>query len=166
MRRVDKEITDRRHLDDIIQGSLVCRLALARDNVPYLVPLSFGYDGTALYLHTAPAGKKVEYFLANPRVCFECERQVELQPDPHRACQWTFRFESVIGHGLISELVEPAQKEHALAEIMRHYSGQHWPFEAAAVAQVRAWKIAITSLTGKQSPPSDMRGGGSILCRT
>ena len=39
MKRSDKEITDREQLGAIILDSLVCRLALARDNVPYLVPM-------------------------------------------------------------------------------------------------------------------------------
>jgi len=151
MRRTDKEITDLRQMDDIIRGSLVCRVALAKDNMPYVVPLSFGYDGTAIYLHTAPDGKKIEHFLANPQVCFEFERNVELRRHPRSACQWTFNFESVIGYGAISELVEPAHKTCALNEIMRQYSGKAWPLESAAVAKVRLWKIAIISMTGKQS---------------
>ena len=151
MRRTDKEIADRRQVDEVIRGSLVCRVAMAKANAPYIVPLSFGYDGAAIYLHTAPDGKKIEHFLANPQVCFEFERNVELRRDPQIACKWTFGFESVIGYGTISELVEPAQKEHALNEIMRQYSGKTWPFESASVAKVRVWKIAITSMTGKQS---------------
>ena len=153
MRRTDKEIADRRQMDEIIRGSLVCRVAMAKDNAPYIVPVSFGYDGAAIYLHTAPEGKKIGYFESNPRVCFEFERNVELRRDPQSACKWTFSFESVIGYGTISELVEPAQKEHALNEIMRQYSGRTWPFESASVARVRVWKIAITSRTGKFSKP-------------
>jgi hypothetical protein len=151
MRRTDKEITDRRQMDEIIRGSLVCRVAMVKDNAPYVLPMSFGYDGAAIYLHTAPEGKKIEHFEANPQVCFEFERNVELRRDPQIACKWSFSFESVIGHGTISELVEPAQKERALNEIMRQYSGETWPFESASVAKVRVWTIAITSMTGKQS---------------
>ena len=153
MRRSDKEITDRRQIDAIIRGSLVCRVALAKDNVPYVIPMSFGYDGAAIYLHTAPEGKKVGYFLANPQVCFEFERNVELRRDPQSACKWTFGFESVIGYGAITEVVDPAEKEYALNEIMRQYSGRGWPFEGASLAKVRAWKIAISSMSGKQSKP-------------
>jgi len=153
MRRTDKEITDQRLIDEIIRGSLVCRVAMAKDNAPYVVPMSFGYDGAAIYLHTAPEGKKIEHFQANPQVCFEFERNVELRRDPQSACKWTFSFESVIGYGIISELVVPAQKEHALNEIMRQYSGKTWPFESASVAKVRVWRIAIASMTGKQSKP-------------
>ncbi|HOW64755.1 MAG TPA: pyridoxamine 5'-phosphate oxidase family protein [Candidatus Paceibacterota bacterium] len=153
MRRTDKEITDPRQIDEIIRDSLVCRVAMAKDNAPYVVPMSFGYDGAAIYLHTAPGGKKVECFEANPQVCFEFERNVELRRNPQIACKWSFNFESVIGYGTISELAELAQKEHALNEIMRQYSGKTWPFESASVAKVRVWKIAIASMTGKQSKP-------------
>jgi nitroimidazol reductase NimA-like FMN-containing flavoprotein (pyridoxamine 5'-phosphate oxidase superfamily) len=151
MRRTDKEISDRRQMDEIIRGSLVCRMAMAKDNAPYVVPMSFGYDGEAIYLHTALEGKKIECFEANPQVCFEFERNVELRRDPQSACKWTFSFESVIGYGTISELVKPTQKERALNEIMRQYSGKTWPFESASVAKVRVWKIAISSMAGKRS---------------
>jgi uncharacterized protein len=153
VRRTDKQISGRREIDEIIRGSLVCRVAVAKDNAPYVVPMSFGYDGTSLYLHTAPEGKKIGYFEANPRVCFEFERGVELRRDPQSACKWTFSFESVIGHGTISEVLEPVPKQHALNEIMRQYSGKAWLFEEASVAKARVWKIAIASLTGKRSKP-------------
>ena len=153
MRRVDREITESGQLDEIIRGSLVCRVAMALDNLPYLIPLSFGYDGTAIYFHTAGSGKKIEHFTANPQVCFEFERDVTLRRDPQLACKWTFSFASVIGHGTISEVLEPEQKEYALNEIMRQYSGRTWLFEPSSVAQVRVWKIAIQSMTGKQSKP-------------
>jgi len=45
MRRGDKAITDRRQIDEIIRGSLVCRLALVQDGRPYLVPLERGCSG-------------------------------------------------------------------------------------------------------------------------
>ena len=153
MRRTDKEITGRRTIDEIIRGCLVCRLALARGNEPYLVPVSFGYDGGAIYFHTAATGRKIEFFFANPHVCFEFERSVELRRDENIACKWTFGFQSVIGFGVISELVEPAQKEHALNEIMRQYSGKTWNFAEAEAAKIRTWKITVTSVTGKEARP-------------
>ena len=42
MRRKDKEITNRAEMESIIRRSMVCRLALADENLPYLVPLCFG----------------------------------------------------------------------------------------------------------------------------
>lgn len=158
MRRKDKEVADRQRIDEIIRGSLVCRVALAKDNAPYLVPLSFGYDGRTIYLHTAGEGTKIEYWLTNPRVCFEFERNVELRRDPDTACKWSFNFESVIGHGTLSEVTDPVAKERAMNEIMRQYSGKTWPFEPGAVAKVRVWQIAITTLTAKHAKPRKVIG--------
>ena len=140
-------------MDEIIRDALVCHLALAKDGQPYVVPLSFGYDGEALYFHTAPEGKKIEYFQSNPQVCFQFECGVELRRDPVTACKWTFTFESVIGYGRVAELLEPADKQLALNEIMLHYSGKAWAMDDTSISHVRVWKIAITSLTGKQSKP-------------
>jgi len=153
MRRNDKEILERQQLDDIIRGSLVCRVAMAKDNVPYLVPMSFGYDGAAIFLHTAPEGKKIQHFESNPQVCFEFERGVELRPSPDLACKWSFDFETVIGYGTISELTQLAAKEHALNQIMRQYSARTWQFDPLAVGKVRVWRILISSMTGKRSEP-------------
>ena len=151
MRRTDREVTVRAEIDEIVRGSLVCRVAMAKDNLPYLVPLCFGYDGTALYVHTAAEGKKIEHFEANQQVCFEFERNVELRRDAHSACKWSMTYESAIGYGTIAELMEPAAKEQALNQIMRQYSGRNWPLDATSVASLRVWKIAIASMTGKRS---------------
>lgn len=153
MRRTDKEITDRSQIDAIIRGSLVCRVAMARDHLPYIVPLSFGYDGSALYFHTARQGKKIEHFLTNPQVCFEFERNVEVRSHPDLACKWSLNYESVIGYGSIAELLEPVAREHALNQIMRQYSGKDWPFEPSSLSNVRLWKLTITALSGKRSQP-------------
>ena len=58
MRRTDKEITDQDLISRVIQNAQVCRLGLARDNIPYILPVSFGYDGKAIYFHTAKEGRK------------------------------------------------------------------------------------------------------------
>jgi hypothetical protein len=58
MRRRDKEIEDREHIDGIVHASLICRLAMARDNVPYLLRKSFGYDCPAICLGMAMGGMK------------------------------------------------------------------------------------------------------------
>ncbi len=58
MRRHDKEISTRREIDEIIRAALVCRIAFANGDEPYVVPISFGYDGKALFIHTATTRAK------------------------------------------------------------------------------------------------------------
>jgi len=78
MRRTDKEITERVLMSEIINKAQVCRLGLAMGNTPYVLPVSFGYDGQAIYFHTAPEGRKITFLAANPQVCVEFEHGVEV----------------------------------------------------------------------------------------
>jgi nitroimidazol reductase NimA-like FMN-containing flavoprotein (pyridoxamine 5'-phosphate oxidase superfamily) len=148
-------ITDRDEIDAIILGSEVCRVAMARENSPYMVPMSFGYDGDAIYLHTPRVGKKIEYFETNDKVCFEFERNVRLVPNIENACDSTFAYETVIGFGTISELLETDKKEHGLQEVVQQYLGGRPEMDEKFVAAVRVWKISIESMTAKRSPKEE-----------
>lgn len=151
MRRSDKEIKDTALISQIIGNCQVCRLGLAKDNIPYILPVAFGYDGAALYVHTAKEGRKIEFIQANPRVCFEFERSVRLKSHESAACSWSFSFQSVIGYGAIRELTDPAEIIEGLNLIMRQYSEREWSFNETSIAEIRVWKITIESMTGKQS---------------
>ena len=151
MRRTDKEIGSREEINAIIRGSHVCRIALAMDNMPYIIPVSFGYDGESIYIHTAKEGKKINYFKNNNNICFEFERNVKLCKDQKNACKWTFSYESVIGFGKIHELESLEQREVGLNRIMSQYSRKKWVFGEDPLKNIRVWKIEITSITGKRS---------------
>ena len=151
MRRHDKEISTRREIDEIIRAALVCRIAFANGDEPYVVPISFGYDGKALFIHTAKRGRKIEFIENNSRVCFELEANVALKTDEGDACQWTFEFESVIGYGTIIELDSAEEKSRGLNQIMLHYSAREWEIDEAATATTRVWRIDVESVTGKRS---------------
>ena len=151
MRRTDKEIESREEINAIIRGSHVCRIALAMDNMPYIIPVSFGYDGESIYLHTAKEGKKINYFKDNNNICFELERNVKLCKDSKNACKWTFSYESVIGFGKIHELESLEKREVGLNRIMSQYSGKKWVFGEERLNDIRVWRIEIASMTGKRS---------------
>ena len=151
MRRTDKEITDRELIDRIIAGCQVVRLGLAQDNVPYIVPLSFGYDGSALYFHTALTGRKIACMEANPGVCFELEQGVALKSHSSTPCNWTFSYQCVMGYGTVSELVGIEDKTEGLLQVMRQYGPEEWSFTRESMDRIRVWKVVIDSITGKQS---------------
>mgnify|MGYP001823342182 FL=1 len=153
MRRKDREILDRELISAIIRDCQVCRLGLARNNVPYIVPVSFGFDGQAIYFHTAREGKKIDYIQANSAVCFEFERGVQLVRDDASPCNWSFHYQSVVGQGHIYELETVGDKTHALNRVMAQYSGREWEFGPDRLDTIRVWKIEIEAITGKQSQP-------------
>ncbi len=50
------------------------RLACARDNQPYVVPVYFAFDGRHIYGITT-LGQKVEWMRLNPQVCLEIDER-------------------------------------------------------------------------------------------
>jgi nitroimidazol reductase NimA-like FMN-containing flavoprotein (pyridoxamine 5'-phosphate oxidase superfamily) len=150
MRRYEREITDRAIMDDIIRRAQVCHLGLVDGEAPYVVPLSFGYDGKALYFHCAPQGRKLDLIRRNPRVCFAFDLMENLI-EAEQACHWGIRYQSVMGTGT-AHLIEDAEgKRQALAAVMAQYSKNTFTFPDEAVARTAAIRVAIESLTGKQS---------------
>ena len=152
MRKKDKEINDRKILDSIIHNAEICHLACCLNDQPYVIPISFGYDGKTIYFHTARAGKKNKIFLKNPQVCLGFETNINLITDQDDACDWTFDFQSVIATGEIKEISDPDLKSFGLNQIMLHYSNKNWDIPQEEIRKARTWQVRIDTITGKRSP--------------
>ncbi len=150
MRRTDRQITERAQIDEIIWKSRVCRMGLVCDGEPYVVPLCFGYDGAAVYLHMATEGKKLDWLRANPRVCLEWDLLGDILPAPE-ACGWGMAYKSVIAFGMAQELTDEAAKHHALAQIMAQYAGEEraWSFRPEQLAHTVVVRVKLDEVTGK-----------------
>jgi nitroimidazol reductase NimA-like FMN-containing flavoprotein (pyridoxamine 5'-phosphate oxidase superfamily) len=148
MRRSDRQITDKIAIDGIIKRCTVCRLGMSDNGQPYIVPLSFGYDSSFLYFHAALAGRKVDILKQNNRVCFEFDRLLEVST-ADQACNWSMKYESVIGFG-VAEMMEDADaKTAALNCIMQQYSGDNWTFTEQALSSTAVYRIRIEEISGK-----------------
>jgi|WetSurSiteA1Bulk_404760.scaffolds.fasta_scaffold05165_3 uncharacterized protein len=155
MRRKDKEISDRDIIEHILLKSEICRIALADDDAPYIVPLNYGYAGDSLYFHSAPAGRKMQLIRKNNRVCFEIEYLHEIvKHDVHQdmACNWTTRYRSVIGYGRIEVITDPEQKKKGLDILMAHNGKSTGTgYHQGNVDSMVVLKLKIEEITGKQS---------------
>ena len=152
MRRKEKEITEQSELLSIIAKAKVCRLAMIDGNRPYIVPLSFGYKDNTLYFHGALKGKKIDLIKQNPNICFEFDHLIETV-ESEKACSWSMKFQSIIGFGKASFVEHEVEKKTALAVIMSQYSDEHYDFPDKMLQATAVIKVAIESLTGKQSLP-------------
>ncbi|MBC8392589.1 MAG: pyridoxamine 5'-phosphate oxidase family protein [Deltaproteobacteria bacterium] len=150
MRRKDKEIADRAEMESIIRESTICRLALADNEQPYIVPLSFGYKDNALYFHSAAEGKKIDILRKNKNVCFEFDVGSEIKTGK-TACEWGMKYRSVIGFGNASFLEDPDSKQAALDIIMHQYSDETFAYSEKILKKTLVIKVEITHMTGKQS---------------
>ncbi|HEY5883323.1 MAG TPA: pyridoxamine 5'-phosphate oxidase family protein [Pyrinomonadaceae bacterium] len=89
----------RSECEEVLNRANVGRLACARDNQPYVVPINFAFDDPYLYGFTT-LGQKVEWMRSNPLVCFEVDEVTNQS-------EWT----SIVGFGRYEEL--PDQPDYA-----------------------------------------------------
>ncbi len=154
MRRSDREILDREVIDSIISRSPICRLGLIVDRRPYVVPLCFGYDGNAVFLHMAQVGKKVSGLRENNQVCIEFDIPGDVLGSPD-ACSWSISYESVIAYGSVEFLDSVEEKRSALVTIMRHYAKNDadWSLPTDVPKNMLVVKVHLNDITGKARPP-------------
>ena len=107
------------------------RLACARDNQPYVVPIYFAVDGDAIYAFSLP-GQKIDWMRENPCVCLEADTV-------NSAEDWT----SVVVVGRYEELTDTPE----------HYNQR---LQALALLQGRPmlWE------PGTSSPPHEQNRHG------
>ena len=86
-------------MNNIISSQIVGRLACSNGKQPYIVPVTYAYDGKFIYGQT-DEGMKLKILRKNPSVCFEIDMMVDLR-----------NWQSVIIQGRFEELKERKEKE-------------------------------------------------------
>ncbi|OGS21722.1 MAG: pyridoxamine 5'-phosphate oxidase [Elusimicrobia bacterium RIFOXYA2_FULL_39_19] len=144
-----KIITEKSEIEKIIKQAKVCRLGLAHENKPYIVPMNFGYENGCLYFHSKNNGKKMEMIKNNSQVCFEIDIDTQIiQAD--KPCNWGMDYRSVIGFGKAVLLEDKQQKKNALDIIMKQYSNEKtFQYPDEMLDKVIAIKLIIDEMTGK-----------------
>ncbi len=136
-------------MKEFLARATIGRLACAKDNQPYVIPLSFAYDFVSLFSLTT-AGTKVDWMRENPKVCVEFDE-----------ISATNKWQSVIVTGIFEELTgDPAHVE-ARNDAHRLLSRTAEWWEPAYVKTVSRdhsrplepvyFRIAITQITGHKT---------------
>jgi len=154
MRRKDREVTDPDRIRKIIDACHCCRLGLADKGRAYIVPLSFGYTerggNYTFYFHGARSGRKIDLMRKNPYVGFEMDTNYRLNED-ERACEYSARFQSVIGSGKVTFIEEISEKADALNVIMKHNTGREdWDFPEKTVQATCVFRLDVDEMACKE----------------
>lgn len=176
MRRKDREVLGDENIAKIIEQCTTCHVAMTDDaeaNIPYVIPLSFGYsleDGILeLYFHCAHVGKKLDCIRKNPNVAFSMcvENRIEIHEEAY--CKSGRFYASVVGQGKAEIVEDVTEKCRGLSLLMeRQVTGapqhpsfaQHpssaqssaphkFEFTPEQAATVTVFKITSTNFTGK-----------------
>ena len=151
MRKQKNLVSDQAEMEAILQKALVMHLAMCRGEQPYLVPVNFAYADGRIYFHTGHKGMKMDFMAANDRVCFEVDTEVKLLP-AEGPCDWSVRYESVVGFGRARKVEDQAERLKGLRLIMEHYNGPgEYEFPAPNLARTAVVCIEVDEMTGRKS---------------
>jgi len=149
MRRKAREVTDPVAISGLLQREKLMHLAMSQNDVPFLVPVYFGWDGTALYFHSATAGSKISILQANPEVCFEVSSVAGfLEAD--EACDFEARHTTVIGFGRVTFLDDEAAKTQALNLIVARFTTRQFDYPKDNLAKTLVARIDVHAMKCKQ----------------
>ena len=151
MQKKDREITEKEAIVAIIREAEVCRLGMCSDNIPYVVPMSFGYEDDVFYFHCASKGKKLDILSKNPKVCIEIDQMTELKEGGSSACKWGMNYKSVIASGTAEFIEDEAEKRHALDRIMAQYSEGKFEYKDGVVRKTGVFRVSVEKMSGKQA---------------
>jgi hypothetical protein len=129
------------------------RLACARDNQPYVVPIYFSYEGRHLYGFST-LGQKIEWMRSNPLVCVEIDESTSRE-----------RWMSVVILGRYEELPDTPESavDRARAQEALRKRTMWWEYAAIPGAEWKRksgpflpvfYRIHIERMTGHRATPA------------
>ena len=153
--RREKLITNINEIKEILDKARVLHLGLADGDMPYVVPMNYGYtmdDGKpVLWLHCATQGRKLDIIRENPKVFFSIE--CDIQPfEGDVACRYGMGYRSLLGSG-VAQIIEDVEiKKNALTYLMKTQTGKDFEFNDKLVSVVSIIKIDVAEYTAKYRP--------------
>jgi nitroimidazol reductase NimA-like FMN-containing flavoprotein (pyridoxamine 5'-phosphate oxidase superfamily) len=152
MRRKEKEITDIKAIEKILNQGILCSIAFSDGTDPYLITVNYGYRDGCIYFHSANEGKKMDLIRKNPKVCFQVVVDDELIKGERACSDFTMKYRSVVGYGKISLLQTEEDKADGLSVLMHQHTGQaNYEFGKNSLRETAVLKINIERMSGKRS---------------
>lgn len=131
-------------IETVLRSQVVGRIGMCADGRAYVVPLSYVYDGTAIYAHSYE-GLKLRMMRASPEVCFQVDEMSDLA-----------NWRSVIAWGAFEELAAD-RAVPAIELLSARLSPLTSSENAGAAGRTRgrgghggvAFRIVVTERTGR-----------------
>jgi nitroimidazol reductase NimA-like FMN-containing flavoprotein (pyridoxamine 5'-phosphate oxidase superfamily) len=153
MRRQDRQLNDENELKEILLKGKYIVIAMCRNNEPYIVALSYGYDElqNVLYVHTGTQGLKIDFIKYNPKVCATIIDDIGYIMNE---CGHEYR--SVVINGKVSFVENLEEKKHGMEVILKHLEDQPNIVKERSLKKDEVYhniailRLDIESLTGKK----------------
>jgi hypothetical protein len=129
-------VLGQREIDVVLRRGRIGRLACSANDRPYVVPITYAYDGGAIYGCTMP-GRKVDVMREQPLVCFEVEEIIG------PTC-----WRCVLVEAVFEELADEAARQAALARLAPD-SGRAVAPSQTANGQLIVFRLRPLATTGR-----------------
>lgn len=145
-------IEEKARIETIIKSCKVCMVGMIdQNNLPYVIPMNFGYKDEVIYMHSAPDSGCLDILERNPNVCITfCTEQKLAYQHEKVACSYRMKGSSVICRGKVSFVEDNDAKIEVLDILMKQYTERSFTYSDPAVRNVKIWKIEIESMSSKQ----------------
>lgn len=145
-------IRDIAKIEDIIKKCLFCNVSMVDEReMPYVIPMNFGYQSSVVFLHSSKQGKKIDILKRNNHVCISFSTDHELRWQSEQvACSYSMKYRSVLVYGRVEFVEKPDEKIEALNCIMRHYTEKDFTYSEPAVREVAVYKVIIDKMDGRE----------------
>ncbi|HMM19822.1 MAG TPA: pyridoxamine 5'-phosphate oxidase family protein [Selenomonadales bacterium] len=152
MNRQDRQIHDPGELQRLLQNGKYAAIAMCRNNEPYIVTLSYGYDpaGHVLYFHTARKGLKLDFLRDNPSVCATI-----VEDRGYQTGQCAHSYSSLVLWGNLTILEDLDEKKRALDTLFHQLETDPEPIRRRNIPSDRAYdacawlRLDIRHISGK-----------------
>jgi uncharacterized protein len=123
-------------IEAVLRRGCFGRIGCCIENRPYVVPVSYAYDASAVYVASGP-GRKIDAMRADPHVCFQVD-------EAHGMAGW----HSVMADGVYVELTADSERHAALA-LLDKSSGRCPACGPPAPAGMIVFRLELTEKTGR-----------------
>lgn len=140
-------------IERVLSNAFVGRIGCHSDGQTYVVPTSYAYDGTSVYVYSRE-GMKMRMMRANPSVCFQVDRIEGLGAWQSVIAWGTFEElhgeEAATAKGVIEQRFLPSMGGGSLE---RAHGMAGWGMQPATWQDAILYRIMLTKKTGRYERP-------------
>jgi nitroimidazol reductase NimA-like FMN-containing flavoprotein (pyridoxamine 5'-phosphate oxidase superfamily) len=151
----DKEyIESRAEMEKLLTEERLGYLGMSMKDVPYVLPITYGYKNGRIIFHGSMAGKKLDYLRSNSKVCFTvCRQYGKFVPHPQGAACHA-NSDSVVCYG-VARIIEDLEERCRTLAIFNHcLQADARDLTREEVKNCVAVEIRITEMTGREERDS------------
>jgi nitroimidazol reductase NimA-like FMN-containing flavoprotein (pyridoxamine 5'-phosphate oxidase superfamily) len=125
VREPQRAVYDRDAVNHILDEALLCHVGFVADGQPFVIPMSYGRDGDALYIHGSVASRMLRNLDQGVPVCITVTL-VDGLVLARSVFNHSMNYRSVVILGTATLVDDPAEKLAALRAISEHILPNRW----------------------------------------